>query len=85
MEGTIYIRCRECDKALIESIAPEAAAEYKQLIVTQVKRFKGMNADDLPCNIIVDGTYLENKDDNEVSGIIGGFKMFAKKGRIVCS
>jgi len=28
MEGTIYIRCREKDKAIIEGISAAAIAEY---------------------------------------------------------
>lgn len=55
------------------------------MIVSQVKVFKGKAAKDIPCNITIDTKYLEDKDDNETTGVIGGFKMFAKKGRIVCS
>jgi hypothetical protein len=55
------------------------------MIVTQVKKFKGTNANDIPCNIIIDDKYLESIDDNESTGCLGGFKLFAKKGRIVCS
>ena len=29
--------------------------------------------------------YLDDIEDNETTGCIGGFKLFAKKGRIVCS
>ena len=45
-----------------------------------------MNADEIPCNIIIDKkVYLESVEDNEMTGLIGGFKIYAKKGRIVCS
>ena len=44
-----------------------------------------MKPDEIPCTLTVDTTYLESVEDNEVSGIIGGFKIYAKKGRIVCS
>lgn len=54
-------------------------------MIAEVKRFEGMNPNDLPCNIIIDKTYLESVEDNEQAGIIGGFKMYAKKGKIVCS
>lgn len=54
-------------------------------MVAEVKRFEGMNPSDLPCNIIIDKTYLESVEDNVNTGIIGGFKMYAKKGKIVCS
>ena len=85
MEGQIFIRCREKDVALIEEIQDEAIQQYKELIVSQVKRFEGKSADDIPCKIIIDKKYLESIDDNEATGCIGGFKLFAKKGRIVCS
>lgn len=45
-----------------------------------------MRADEIPCTIIIDKkVYLESVEDNEATGCIGGFKIFAKKGRIVCS
>lgn len=85
MEGTIYIRCREADKSMIESITNDAVKQYREMIVSQVVRFKGKNAEDIPCNIIFDTKYLESIEDNENTGCLGGFKLFAKKGRIVCS
>jgi len=60
-------------------------ATYKNMIINEVLRFKGKSADDIPCTIIIDTKYLESIDDNEVTGSLGGFKLFAKKGRIVCS
>lgn len=48
-------------------------------------KFKGKSASDIPCHIIIDGKYLEDKDQNDTTGVLGGFKMYAKKGRIVCS
>ena len=55
------------------------------MIVSQVKAFAGKSASDIPCKIIIDGKFLDDKDENETTGIIGGFKLYAKKGRIVCS
>ena len=85
MEGQIFIRCRESDVSLIEEIQEEAVEQYREMIVSQVKRFEGKSADDIPCKIIIDTRYLESVEDNEVTGSLGGFKLFAKKGRIVCS
>lgn len=85
MEGNIFVRCRESDVSVIESIKDEAIAEYKNLVVTQVKRFEGKDPNDIPCNIIIDGKRLESIEDNELTGSLGGFKLYAKKGRIVCS
>ena len=85
MEGQIFIRCRESDLPIIESVKDEAVAQYREMIVSQVKRFEGKDPEDIPCNIIIDGKYLESIEDNETAGCLGGFKLYAKKGRIVCS
>ena len=86
MEGQIFIRCRKEDESLIKSIEQQAIDEYRELIVTEVVRFKGKSADEIPCKIIIDTSkYLDSIEDNEQSGCLGGFKLFAKKGRIVCS
>ena len=55
------------------------------MIVSQVKAFAGKSADDIKCKIVIDGKHLDDIDENETTGIIGGFKLYAKKGRIVCS
>ena len=85
MEGQIFIRCRESDLDIIESVKDEAIAQYREMIVSQVKRFEGKAPEDIPCNIIIDSKYLESIEDNESTGCLGGFKLYAKKGRIVCS
>ena len=85
MEGQLYVRCRRQDLALLEEIKEEAIKTYRDMIVTQVLRFKGKDPSEIPCQIIIDNRYLESIDDNEITGVIGGFKLFAKKGRIVCS
>ena len=71
--------------SIIEEIKDEAVQQYREMIVSQVLRFQGKEPEDIPCNIIIDSKYLESIEDNENTGCIGGFKMFAKKGRIVCS
>ena len=48
------------------------------MIVSEVKVFAEKKPGDIPCNIIIDGKFLEDKDDNETNGCIGGFKMYAK-------
>lgn len=85
MEGQIFIRCREEDVDLIKSVQDDAIKTYKNMIIKEVVRFKGKSAADIPCNIVIDTKYLESIKKNETSGSLGGFKMFAKKGRIVCS
>ena len=86
MEATIVIRCREADKDLIQDIVDESIDTYKNMIIEQVVRFRGKSADDIPCKVKIDDkNFLESVEDNETSGSYGGFKMFAKKGRIVLS
>jgi V-type H+-transporting ATPase subunit E len=85
MEGTLYIRCRKDDEKIIEQVQGNATKRYRELIVKEVKRFQDMKPDEIPCTLIIDKTYLDSVEDNETTGIIGGFKMYAKKGRIVCS
>jgi hypothetical protein len=85
MEGQIFIRCRKEDVSIIEAVQADAISAYKNLIIKEVIRFKGKSVDDIPCNIIIDSKYLESVEDNEASGSLGGFKLYAKKGRIVCS
>ena len=85
MEGQIFIRCRESDRAMFEEIQDEAVQTYREMIVSQVLRFQGKAPEDIPCNIIIDAKYLESIEDNENTGCLGGFKLYAKKGRIVCS
>ena len=85
MESQVHIRCREADKPLIESVINDAIATYKNMIIQEVIRFKGKSAEEIPCKIVIDTKFLESVEDNEMSGSLGGFKMFAKKGRIVLS
>lgn len=85
MEGNLFIRCREDDVSLIQEVQPTAIKKYRELMVSEVKRFEGMNPTEIPCNIVIDKTYLESIESNELNGVLGGFKMYAKKGKIVCS
>ena len=48
-------------------------------------RFKGKSPEDIPCEVIIDDKYHESIEDDEMYGSYGGFKMFAKRGRIVLS
>ena len=54
------------------------------MIVEQVKMFADKSPEDIPCNIMIDeNNYLESIDSNPETGILGGFNMLAKKGKIV--
>ena len=86
MEHQVFIRCRKEDVAVVEEIKDEAIGVYRKLIVTEVKKFQGQDPSIVPCKIILDTSkYLESIEENEASGKLGGFMLFAKKGRIVCS
>ena len=85
MEGQIFIRCRKEDVQFIEEVKDEAVKVYKEMIIKEVIKFKGKSVDDIPCNIIIDGKNLVSIEENSTEGSLGGFKMYAKKGRIVCS
>lgn len=85
MEQQVFIRCREQDEALIKSIEADAIDKYRDLVVTEVKRFEGKDKSEIPIKVIYDTQYLKSIDDDKVNGCIGGFKLYARRGRIVCS
>merc|ERR1712048_740946 len=83
MEANIMISCRECDVDLIEEIKGDAISEYKTRMVEEVTALRGKDADDIPCNVVINtDKYLPSAEDDEKNGYIGGFKMYAKKGKI---
>jgi hypothetical protein len=49
-----------------------------------VKKFEGQDPSVIPCKITFDTKYLDSIEEND-SGSLGGFKLYAKKGRIVLS
>ena len=56
------------------------------MIIDQVKIFEGKSADDIPCKISIDKKkFLTSVDDDPKTGVIGGFKLLCKKGKIVLS
>lgn len=85
MEPKLFIRCRAADVSLIKEVEPTAIKKYRDMLVKEVKKFQGFKPADIPCEIIIDKVNLDSVEDNETTGILGGFKMYAKKGRIVCS
>ncbi len=85
MESTVVIRCREQDVPLLEDVMDDAVSEYKQMIVDQVKMFKDKSPDDIPCNLSIDTSHHLTSIDDDEAGSIGGFKLLAKRGKIVLS
>ena len=81
----MVIRCREQDVPLLEDVMDDAVSEYKQMIVDQVKMFKDKSPDDIPCNLSIDTSHHLTSIDDDEAGSIGGFKLLAKRGKIVLS
>ena len=54
-------------------------------MLSQVKALDGK--DDIPCNVTIDpkNHLPEYNEDNPTNSCLGGFVMYAKKNRIVCS
>ena len=54
-------------------------------MLSQVKALDGK--DDIPCNVTIDPKHHlpEYNEDNPTNSCLGGFVMYAKKNRIVCS
>jgi len=46
-------------------VQKEAVSTYRDMLITQVIRFKGKSADDIPCTIIIDEKNLESVEENE--------------------
>ena len=62
----------------------DAVKEYKNLMSTQVKAFKGK---DVPCRVEIDDSkYLSVYNEQEgAESCMGGLILHARKGRIVCA
>lgn len=84
MEAEVHVRCRKSDLQLVQSVADQAASEYKALMKKEVMLFKDR---DVPLKLTVESTkFLPEYDENEgAESCMGGVMLHAKKGRIVCS
>ena len=85
IEPTVTLRVRESDKDLIEGLIDDAIAEYKELMLAQVKALEGK--DDIPCKVLIDeNNWLpEWNEEDPAHSCLGGFVMYCRKNRIVCS
>ena len=85
IEPTVTLKVRESDKDLVESIIEDAIATYKELMLSQVKALEGK--DDIPCKVIIDeNNFLPEWNAEEPKhSCLGGFVIYCKKNRIVCS
>jgi len=76
---------RESDKDVIASVIDDAIAIYKEKMLAEVKALEGK--DDIPCEVTIDEKNFlpEWNPTDPINSCLGGFKMFCKKNRIVCS
>lgn len=85
IEPRVVLRCRKGDVEALESVIEEAVSTYKQLMLSQVKALEGK--DDIPCQVTIDQKNFlpDYNEDNPTGSCLGGFVIYAKKNRIVCS
>lgn len=79
------LRCRQSDVGILSSIIDEAVQEYKDKMLAEVKALEGK--DDIPCTVTVDEVRFlpEFNPEDPTNSCLGGFVMYARKNRIVCS
>ena len=85
IERKITLRCRESDHEILQAVIDDAVSEYKQLMLSQVKDLEGK--DDIPCEVVIDEDKRlpEYNEADPTNSCLGGFVMYARKNRIVCS
>lgn len=85
IEPRITLRCRQSDVNVLSGVINEAVQEYKAAMISQVAALEGK--DDIPCEVTVDNERFlpEFNAQDPTNSCLGGFVMYAKKNRIVCS
>ena len=85
IEPTVILRVRKSDKAIIEGIIEPAIKEYKKKMLAEVKDLSAKK--DIPCSVTIDdGNFLpEWNEKDQKNSCLGGFVIYCKKNRIVCS
>ena len=85
IEPKITLRCRQSDVSILQGVVDESVAYYKEQMLAQVQALAGKS--DIPCVITIDDTnFLPEFNPNDpTNSCLGGFVMYAKKNRIVCS
>ena len=85
IEPKVTLRCRESDKAILSAIIDEAVADYKEKMLSQVKALEGKS--DIPCVVTIDEKNFlpEYNEDDPTNSCLGGFVMYCRQNRIVCS
>ena len=86
MEAQVVVQVRKSDEPLVKEILQDSANLYKKIMKDNVKILQGQEP---PCEVIIDSTvYLPeyNPTDGAKGGsCVGGVRLHARGGRIVCS
>lgn len=85
IEAKVTLRCRQSDVSVLSGVIDSAVAEYKEAMLSQVKALEGK--DDIPCVVTIDDSRFlpEFNAEDPTNSCLGGFVMYARKNRIVCS
>ena len=85
IEPKITLRCRQSDVNVLNGVIGEAVQEYKSSMLSQVAALEGKK--DIPCEVTVDNVHFlpEFNASDPTNSCLGGFVMYARKNRIVCS
>lgn len=85
IEPKVTLRCRQSDVSILQSIISDAVSEYQQSMLSQVESLKGRT--ELPCRVEIDEAKFlpEYNAQDPTNSCLGGFVMYARKNRIVCS
>ena len=84
IENKVTLRCRASDVSILQSIIDDAVDQYKSSMRDQVKALEGREP---PCVVTIDQEkFLPEYNENDpTNSCLGGFVMYARKNRIVCS
>jgi V-type H+-transporting ATPase subunit E len=85
IEPKVILKVRKSDLKIIQGLINDAVKIYKDLMIKQVKALKGKT--DIPCEVTVDDKNFlpEWNAEDQKNSCLGGFVIYAKKNRIVCS
>jgi len=85
IEAKVTLRCRQSDISILESVIDDAVSTYQQAMLSQVESLKGRS--ELPCRVEIDRERFlpEYNAGDPTNSCLGGFVMYARKNRIVCS
>ena len=84
IENKVTLRCRASDVSILQSVISDAVSEYQTAMREQVKALEGRSP---PCTVTIDEEkFLPEYNRNDpTNSCLGGFVMYCRKNRIVCS